>query len=592
MVDVVQQVSQDYLQYSVSTFNRALPDAIDGLKISQRRVIQTAFSLNLSSDKPYRKVAKLDGQTLGELHPHGSSEGTITQLGNGSEFLYPLMEIHGNAGGWIQTGEKYGQKLSDDKPAAGRYLECRLTKFSEKVFDLISGTRKSYDNQTDEIISYIPALPLALLNAQSGIGVGYATNSISFPLKNVVNALENLINRSGDEAKALGIPDFSFYSNLVKDTGLLEVHETGRGSIKTVATYSVGKEKYKSKALRDVITVTEIPEGSAESFVEKLGNLVESGRVDTVADIIDLSNGQGICVKIVLKANVNPDLALAQLPIQSTYSVNNTFVLEGVPKVLTPSQILDIWFKKRKQGLVLRFKIERDNLIKDLHIVEGLVVVLQDVKSLVDTIINSQNEKEANQKIRKKYNLSDTQAKAILDVSLKKLVKLSQAEVLNDKKTLLEKIKTLDGLINDNSVLEAYILSQAKNFLKEFGSDRRTKVLNEYNIVKTEKPSTSSGKTKRDVYLESTNLSDSLAKCLWKHHKKKTLGMGSSLELLSSNLDKTIRKIYNGKTDKSQILNFLKKYNLPEPSTRMLTSITKSQKSLEKYIVNSLNSRG
>lgn len=468
-IDASKQIADDYCTYALSTLNRALPDAIDGLKVSQRRIMQAGFNLGLHHDKPFRKVARWAGETSGTLHPHGSADDTIIHLANSADFMHPLVSGHGNLGGITPTG----QRISDDGPAAGRYVEAKLSEFAEAVLDIPAkylSTRPSYDGQLQEIVRYVPALPLALLNATSGIGTGYAVESTSFNLIQIGKAIAALPKGEREVIKCLGLPDYAQGCTLEESEGLLQVIAEGRGTFAMHGEFAFGSTELNQKRnkYRDTITITKLPVGSAEKFCTKIrDNVAESGLISNVEDF---SSGEGIRVVVTLMHGVDKEKALQLLlqktNLRATISVNNTMLAGALPEQMSPYRILCLWHSARLEVLG---KMYADLLIQakaEVHLLEGFCRVAKDARFVIDLILES--EKAIADLID--FGFSEVQAKAILDLPIGKL---NQTKLQQKLEIAEAEVIQLEQVLAD---LPGFLLKQVQTLTKKFGKPRQTKL--------------------------------------------------------------------------------------------------------------------
>lgn len=471
LVNLSKEVSYDYLTYALVTANRAIPSAIDGLKVSQRRIVQTGFDLGLNFNKPFKKVARWAGETSGTLHPHGDCSESIIHLANKAAFLHPLVDGHGNLGGHTTDG----QRISDDRPAAGRYVEAKLSEFCEAVFDIpqnLLNTRPSYDGQKLEICYYVPAVPLALVNSAVGIGTGYACNTASYNLKNVAKAVKELINGYELKAlKALGIPDSSAYCKLLKSEGLLSAIQDGRGTITMQGNWEVTRSANK----RPLITISSLPDISAERLCTKAAEIAEEAQIVAVRD---LSNGEGIKVEIELKAKADVDIAVALIltkaGLQSTYSINNTFVTDGIPRQYATLELLEAWLKARRSILDALHQSQLDAINAKQIKVSLLVDVCENFKTIASLFSNS-DDLEAD--LAKKLGYTTEQIRLLMEFRLSQLRKLNKAALEAELAELANSAKTLEALLRSPVLRDDLIVSQVADIAKRFAKPVRTKLI-------------------------------------------------------------------------------------------------------------------
>lgn len=456
-VDVSKQVTNDFLTYVVSTSNRAIPDAVDGLKVSHRRIVQTCLLNNYVN---LVKTAKISGSLMGTLHPHGDSSAVIQNLANSSDYLQPLLKLQGNPGGYSVESR---QKISSDSAASGRYTESALAALAPKLFDLVIATKPNYDGTMREVVQYSTALPLSLLNANSGIGTGYATNTVGFPAKNIVNAIAAIINKEPVAiVKALGVPDFAHNCNIVKTNGLLELHETGKGNILLQGEWQINEQK------RELV-ITKLANGNVDQFIDQIKAGIQSEKIVGIAKIVD-ETAKTINVIISWKKSANSQELLGQLlantNLQYTFNANLTFVEKLLPKVFTPSALLQLWYSQRatavSQDLAIKLNVNKQKL----EIAEGLFSLLGDIRDIVDIIVSSDNEQAAMSNIKSVWDCSDLVVNEIMKMSLKKLVKTNKEQLAHDIAVLKEDIDKLITILSTEETLHAYILKLAEECLQ------------------------------------------------------------------------------------------------------------------------------
>jgi DNA gyrase subunit A len=464
---VTTEIKNSYLEYAIASNARALPNATDGLKLSHRRILQICLENNYTADHAAVKTAKISGAVMGTLHPHGSVGPVIQNLANASDYLQPLLDLQGNQGGWSRDSR---QKISNDNAASERYTESRLSKLSSALFDIpvkYLNTRSNYDATSQEICNFVPALPIALLNSQQSIGTGYASQTVAFTAANIVKAL---LERSNN----FGLPDFAYNTNVVKDSGILDVYETGSGKIKLTGKHVVNEKERK-------IVVTKLATGTVEQFLDQVKVAVTSEKVTGISKIKDLSS-KVIEVEIYYKKSTNAVTLIENLyrttNLSYIYSVNNTFVTSsGYPETLTPSQLMKIWYEERAKVLTSMFTTEVTDLNKDLEIKESLTSLLSKMKEIVSLIMESETVNQALLDLMSGYKVTEIVAKALLDLSLKQLTKLSATKLATEIQELKSKIFKLNLILSNHDTLHAEIVRRASLCLP-FCSSRVSEVVN------------------------------------------------------------------------------------------------------------------
>ena len=488
-VSLYQEVKDSYLSYSLAIFNRSLPDCIDGLKSAQRRVILGLRDLNLKSDGPYKKVSRLEGHVLGSYHPQGGCANTAINMGQSDAFRYPLTDIHGNVGGSIQTGVATGQSLSEDPPAAARYLEVKSTPLVEKLFITQVNSnygewRDNYDGSTKEITRFVPPIPALLINGAQGIASGYACYHVPYHLTDVANAtiayVKNKdISLANLRGKFLGPPDFAQGGRVIKDQGLIDAMDKGQGSVKVYGTWEVIKDApYGKKSKRDMVIITSLPNGSSEKFLEKVHNLVESEKLQGVVDASDHSTRDGIRVQLVLKPGVPPDEVISCLisgtNLSHTHNVNATAVISGLPVVMGVKNIISEWYKHRKNYLKQQYSHEIFVIDGQIERFSGVLAVLGDVDLLVEVLKKAKTKEKAQEMLKKTWKLTDLQVSEVLSTPISRLLSTELSQIKSKIDEFRSKKKGLNSLLTSDQLMDEEIISQIGDF-KVLSGGRRAK---------------------------------------------------------------------------------------------------------------------
>ena len=488
-VSVESELKDDYLLYSCSIFNRALPSVVDGLKTAQRRIILGVGDLGLRPNGQFKKVSRLEGQVLGLYHPQGSCAGTAINMGQYAAFRYPLTNIHGNAGGSIQVGAAIGKTISNDPPAAARYLEIKSAALSQEVYiDQLDKYSHdwvdNYDATTQEVQFFIPKIPMLLVNGGVGIAAGYACNHVSYNLTEVCNATAEIIKNPAisfnDLAKIIKGPDLPQGARIVVDD-LVDSLENGSGGMDVYGSWVFKEVSYGKKATRPAIIIKELAVGSAETFLEKVNDGVESEKITDVADISDYSSKDGIEIEVVLKKGGDQNLVLSQLlkytNLYSRISINAVAMKGVLPQRVGVKEIILAWYEARKDCLRKKFSHELSKNLDRLEILDGLLIISDDIDEAIKLIRASKDKAAAAASLKKKYNLSDLQVGAVLSMTLSQLVKTEKTSLLSEKKSLLQRNKELNKLIKNKSDLDNFILLELDDVVKTYGDERRTKIL-------------------------------------------------------------------------------------------------------------------
>ncbi|KAF6151967.1 hypothetical protein GIB67_010541 [Kingdonia uniflora] len=494
------EATEAYMAYAMSVLlGRALPDVRDGLKPVHRRILFAMHELGLSSRKPYKKCARVVGEVLGKFHPHGDTAvyDTLVRMAQDFSMRYPLIGGHGNFG-----------SIDSDPPAAMRYTECRLEALSEAVFlaDLDQDTVDfvpNFDNSQKEP-SLLPArIPTLLLNGSSGIAVGMATNIPPHNLGEVVDALSVLINNPEatlqEFMEYMPGPDFPtggvIMGNLgfmyiithpiiqadilvlVHSKSILEAYRTGRGRV--IVRGKTDVEMIDSKTKRSAIIIREIPyQTNKATLVEKIAELVENKILEGISDIRDESDRSGMRVVIELKRGSDPAIVLNNLyrltALQSSFSCNMVGILDGQPKLMGLKELLQAFLDFRCSVIERRARFKLSQAQGRKHIVEGIIVGLDNVDSVIRIIRESSSNAVASSALRKEYDLSDKQADALLDMTLRKLTLLEGNKFIEEAKVLTEQISKLNELLSSKEQLLQLIEQEAIELKNKFATPRRS----------------------------------------------------------------------------------------------------------------------
>ena len=505
-VSLSTELETSYLAYSVAIFNRALPSVVDGLKSAQRRIILGLKDLNLKPDGQYKKVSRLEGHVLGSYHPQGGCAGTAINMGQATAFRYLLTDIHGNVGGSIQSGPSTGQSISEDSPAAARYLEVKTTALTQRMLveeiDKHSCQwRDNYDGSTQEVIEIVPMLPSLLINGAQGIAAGYACHHISYNLAEVIKGVTEYVKNPRVSSKSLFKfikgPDLPNGARILNDDGVFQAFDKGSGSLKIYGTWEVRKITHGKRSTRDAIVITSLASGSSERFLERLKEGVESEKIVGVIDAQDYSSRDGIEIQVILKAGADPNEVISQLlaftNLYDTIGVNATAISGCLPTVFGVKDIIAEWYTARCEALRNRYKAECDRLNDKIHILDGLLTILADIDEVVKLIRSSKTKETASEKLKKRWKLSDAQTSAVLAMPLSRLVNAEKLELQTQKSDLEVQVALLMGIIGDQAQMDSHIVAQVES-LKEFADKRRTQIVEKSTIgVEKAKVTTKSG---------------------------------------------------------------------------------------------------
>lgn len=481
-VDLKSTMETSYIDYAMSVIAaRALPDVRDGLKPVQRRVLYSMVELNNGPDKPHRKCARIVGDTMGKFHPHGDSSiyGALVNMAQDWSTRYPLVDGHGNFG-----------SEDGDGAAAMRYTEARLSKISmEMVRDINKDTVEFIPNfdETEKEPSVLPArYPNLLVNGTSGIAVGMATSIPPHNLTETINAIVKIIDNRVQENRDTEIeeimeivkgPDFPTGATILGRKGIEEAYRTGRGKIKTRAVSEIETmDNGKSR-----IVVTELPYMvNKAKLVEKIASLVKEKRIDGITDLRDESDQEGTRVVIEVRRDANANVILNQLykhtQLQDSFGVIMLALVNGEPKVLNLLQMLDEYLKHQKDVVTRRTKFELNKAEERAHIIEGLLIALDNIDEVIQIVRNSRTTADAKAKLSERFGLSDAQAQAIVDMRIRQLTGLAREDLENEYKELMEKIAYLKSILADENKLLTVIKEEIEIVRDKFGDDRRTKI--------------------------------------------------------------------------------------------------------------------
>lgn len=472
------EMSTSFLAYAYSViYSRALPDARDGLKPVQRRIIYQMGQMHLDPSKAYMKSARVVGEVMGKLHPHGDSAiyEAMVRLAQDFAMRLPLVDGHGNFGS------------PDDGPAASRYTEARLASAALGMnADIDEGTvpfSPNYDNKLKEPDVLPAAIPNLLVNGSTGIAVGMATNMITHNLGEVIAAAKYLMRHpdaSLDELmRFIPGPDLPGGGIIVGRDGIREAYETGKGSFVTRARTHVENVTARKKS----IVVTELPYMiGPEKVLERIGAAVKDKKLDGITNAVDLSDRHnGLKLVITLKSGYDPQAVLAQLfkrtPMEDSFTINNVALVDGRPHTLGLKPLLQVWIDHRRTVVRKRSEFRKKKAEERLHLVEGLLLALIDIDEVIQVIRSSENQESARTRLMAVFDLDDIQAKYILDLQLRRLTKMSRIELEAEQDELKKKIAQLEELIASPEKLDNEIIVEMDEAARKWADPRRTVIL-------------------------------------------------------------------------------------------------------------------
>ncbi|NSX28385.1 DNA topoisomerase IV subunit A [Gardnerella vaginalis] len=475
-----EEMSKSFLEYAYSViYARALPDARDGMKPVQRRIVYQMGNMNLTPEHAYMKSARVVGEVMGKLHPHGDSAiyEAMVRLAQPFSLRLPLVDGHGNFGSL------------DDGPAASRYTEARLAPaalgmnadINEDTVDFAP----NYDNKLKEPTVLPAAIPNLLVNGASGIAVGMATNMATHNLGEVVAAAKYVMKHPNatldDLMQIVPGPDWPGGGIIIGRSGIREAYETGRGAFTTRSKTHIENVTARKKA----IIVTELPFiVGPERVLERISQGIKARKLDGISGAIDLTDRHnGTRIVIEIKTGFDPNAVLAQLfkhtPLQESFTINNVALVDGRPHTMGLRELLDVWILHRRT--VIRRRSEfRLNKAKDrLHLVEGLLLAMLDIDEVIQVIRSSEDAETAKSKLISVFDLDEIQAQYILDLRLRRLTKMSRIELEGEKNDLLQKIDELNEILSSASQLDKVVIAEMDYAVKQWDTPRRTILLDE-----------------------------------------------------------------------------------------------------------------
>ena len=475
--DIRQEMEASYLEYAYSViYSRALPDARDGLKPVQRRILYTMNEMGVRPDRGHVKSARVVGEVMGRLHPHGDGAiyDALVRMAQPWSMRLPTVDGHGNFGS------------PDDPPAAMRYTECRMAPpavaMTASIDEDTVDFKPNYDSREREPVVLPAAIPHLMVNGASGIAVGMATNMAPHNLVEVVQALRHLITHPDatfeDLMRFVPGPDLPTGGMIVGLDGVRDAYESGRGTFRMRATARV-----EPVGRRKGIVVTELPYGvGTEKVSERIKSLVQAKKLQGIADIKDLTDREhGLRLVIEVKNGFVPEALLEQLyrltPMEDTFGINNVALVDGQPRTLGLKELLQVFLGHRFDVVRRRSAYRRQKAADRLHLVEGLMIAILDIDEVIQLIRSSDNATEAKERLRTVFELSEAQADYILDMPLRRLTRFSKIELEKEKDELERTIEALDAILADEQLLRKVVSDELGEVAKTFGTPRRTVLL-------------------------------------------------------------------------------------------------------------------
>ncbi|MGW1085550.1 DNA gyrase/topoisomerase IV subunit A [Streptomyces sp. NPDC002596] len=479
-IDVVDEMQGSFLEYAYSViYSRALPDARDGMKPVHRRIVYQMNEMGLRPDRGYVKCARVVGEVMGKLHPHGDASiyDALVRMAQPFSMRLPLVDGHGN----------FGSLGNDDPPAAMRYTECRMADatslMTESIDEDTVDFQSNYDGQEQEPVALPAAYPNLLVNGSSGIAVGMATNMPPHNLSEVIAAARHLIRHPGADLETLMRyvpgPDLPTGGRIVGLGGIKDAYAAGRGTFKIRATVAVENVTARRKGL----VVTELPFSvGPEKVISKIKDLVSAKKLQGIADVKDLTDREhGLRLVIEVKNGFVPEAVLEQLykltPMEESFGINNVALVDGQPLTLGLKELLEVYLDHRFDVVRRRSEFRRTKRRDRLHLVEGLLVALIDIDEVIRLIRSSDNSAQAKERLIEHFSLSEIQTQYILDTPLRRLTRFDRIELESERDRLNAEIDELTTILESDAELRKLVSTELAAVAKKFGTDRRTVLL-------------------------------------------------------------------------------------------------------------------
>lgn len=479
-IDVVDEMQGSFLEYAYSViYSRALPDARDGMKPVHRRIVYQMNEMGLRPDRGYVKCARVVGEVMGKLHPHGDASiyDALVRMAQPFSMRLPLVDGHGN----------FGSLGNDDPPAAMRYTECRMADatslMTESIDEDTVDFQPNYDGQEREPVTLPSAYPNLLVNGATGIAVGMATNMPPHNLGEVVAAARHLIRHPGADLETLMRfvpgPDLPTGGRIVGLGGIKDAYEKGRGTFKIRSTVSIEDVSARRKGL----VVTELPfTVGPEKVIAKIKDLVSAKKLQGIADVKDLTDrSHGLRMVIEVKNGFVPEAVLEQLykltPMEESFGINNVALVDGQPLTLGLKELLEVYLDHRFNVVRRRSEFRRTKRRDRLHLVEGLLVALIDIDEVIRLIRSSDNSAQAKERLVEHFSLTEVQTQYILDTPLRRLTRFDRIELESERDRLNGEIDELTGILDSDAELRKLVSAELAAVAKKFGTPRRTVLL-------------------------------------------------------------------------------------------------------------------
>ena len=486
-IAIEQEMKDSYISYAMSVIvGRALPDARDGLKPVQRRILFGMRELNLDPGKPYKKSARIVGEVLGKYHPHGDMAvyDALVRMAQDFSVRYPLVDGQGNFG-----------SVDGDQPAAMRYTEARLAAIAETMLADIDKETVNVVPNFDESLTeprVLPAaLPNLLVNGSSGIAVGMATNIPPQNLNELVEGLITLIDQPEIEVKELlktiKGPDFPTGGMITGRQGIIDAYTTGRGLVKVRAKAHIES----GKGGKESIIISEIPfQVNKTTLLETIAKLFREKKLEGAADLRDESDKEGMRIVVDLKRDANSQIVLNQLfkhtQLETTFGVILLALVENRPRICTLKQLMQVYIDHRKEVILRRTRFDLRRARERAHILEGLKIAIAHLDAVIKLIRRSKSEEEAKAALVKEFKLTPIQAQAILDMPLKRLTALERSKIEQEYLELIKKISELEAILASEAKVFGLIKEELRDISKRFGDERRTQIVAEIKELDVE----------------------------------------------------------------------------------------------------------
>ena len=477
-IDVGDEMRSSFLEYAYSViYSRALPDARDGLKPVQRRILYTMNEMRLFPDRGHVKSARVVGEVMGRLHPHGDSAiyDALVRMAQPWSMRVPFIDGHGNFGS------------PDDSPAAMRYTECRMAPaalaMTASIDEDTVDFKPNYDSRETEPTVLPSAIPNLIVNGTTGIAVGMATNIAPHNLVEVVQALRHLVTHPSatldDLMRFIPGPDLPTGGKIVGLDGIRDAYETGRGSFRMRAAARVESVTARRKG----IVVTELPYGvGTERVVERIKTLVQAKKLLGISDIKDLTDrDNGLRLVIEVKNGFHPEALLEQLykatPLEDSFGINTVALVDGQPRTLGLKQLLEVFLGHRFDVVRRRTRFRRGKAADRLHLVDGLLVAILDIDEVIQLIRTSDDTAQARERLMQVFDLTEIQTNYILEMPLRRLTRFSKLELDKERSELEREIEALDAILGDEKLLRKVVSDELADVAKTYGTPRRTVLL-------------------------------------------------------------------------------------------------------------------